>query len=158
VFIYIEPESNLRFVFVCEDNSEKLKLELHGSCLSMVNDFKKRGLLEAIELCEILSHSFVRVDMQEVQNVLIANHLVEQYSVYNLPVIYPDELLPSHVRALQEFEKLYHQYMASPRKEGLMLKKVFALETYALLGVDEYYVVMATISHNRTEKDTFEIL
>jgi hypothetical protein len=39
-----------------------------------------------------------------------------------------------------------------------MLKKVYALETYALLGADENYVVMATISHNRTEKDTFEVL
>ncbi len=96
--------------------------------------------------------------MQEVQNVLIVNRQLEQYTVYNLPVLYPDEMLPSHVRAIQEFEKLYTQYEASPRKEGLMLKKVFALETYALLGADEDYVVMATISHNRTEKDSFEVL
>ena len=96
--------------------------------------------------------------MQEVQHVLIVNRLMEQYTVYNLPVIYPDEMLPTHVRAIQEYEKLFTQYKASPRKQGLMLKKVFALETYALLGADEHYVVMATISHNRTEKDTFEVL
>ena len=39
-----------------------------------------------------------------------------------------------------------------------MLKKVYALETYALLGGDENYVIMAVIAHNQTEKDTFEIL
>ncbi len=55
-----------------------------------------------------MSAIIVCIDMQEVQNVLIVNHLVEQYSVYNLPVIYPDEMLPAHVRALQEFQKLYH--------------------------------------------------
>ena len=45
--------------------------------------------------------------MAEVQNVLICNTRVEQYSVYNLPVIYPDELLPAHLKSLQEYEKLF---------------------------------------------------
>ncbi len=96
--------------------------------------------------------------MAEVQSVMICNNLVEQYTVYNLPVIYPDELLPAHVRALQEFEKLYTQYQASRNKTNLLLKKVYALETYALLAPDENYVVMAVIAHNRTEKDIYDIL
>jgi hypothetical protein len=52
VFICIEQDSNLRFIFVCEDNSEPLMQELHGSVLNMVDEFKKQGLLEAMELCE----------------------------------------------------------------------------------------------------------
>jgi hypothetical protein len=51
--------------------------------------------------------AYIFVDMQEVQNVLMVNVLMEQYTVYNLPVIYPDEMLPTHVRAIQEFEKLF---------------------------------------------------
>ena len=90
--------------------------------------------------------------------MLIVNRSIDQYTVYNLPVIYPDEMLPAHIRAIQEFEKLYTTYEVSSRKQGLMLKKVYALETYALLGANENYVIMATIAHNRTEKDTFEVL
>jgi hypothetical protein len=116
VFICIESDSNLRFIFVCEDNSESLMQELHGSVLNMVDEFKKQGLLEAMELCEsdmfskiskYICVTYMFIDMQEVQNVLMVNVLMEQYTVYNLPVIYPDEMLPTHVRAIQEFEKLF---------------------------------------------------
>jgi hypothetical protein len=51
VFICIEPDSNLRFIFVCDGNIESLKQELHGSVLNMIDEFKKQGLLEAMELC-----------------------------------------------------------------------------------------------------------
>ena len=90
--------------------------ELHGSVLNMVDEFKKQGLLEAMELCEsdmfskiskYICVGYMFLDMQEVQNVLMVNVLMEQYTVYNLPVIYPDEMLPTHVRAIQEFEKLF---------------------------------------------------
>jgi hypothetical protein len=37
VFICIEQESNLRFIFVCEEKSEALMQELHGSVLAMVD-------------------------------------------------------------------------------------------------------------------------
>lgn len=90
-------------------------------------------------------------------NVIICNTMVEQYTVYNLPVIYPEELLPSHVRALQQFEQLYHRYQISPNKREVMIKKVYALETYALLGIGNY-IVMATVAHNRTEREVFEVL
>lgn len=45
--------------------------------------------------------------MNEVLNVMICQTSLDQYTVYNLPIIYPEELLPAHVRALQEFEKLH---------------------------------------------------
>ena len=38
-----------------------------------------------------------------------------------------------------------------------MFKKVFAMETYALLARGNY-VILASIAHNRTESDIFEIL
>lgn len=38
-----------------------------------------------------------------------------------------------------------------------MLKKVYHLETYALLAINGY-VVMATVAHNRTERDIFDVL
>ncbi len=62
VFICIEPDSNLRFIFVCDDNSESLKQELHGSVLNMIDGFKKQGLLEAMELCE--SDMFSKISKQ----------------------------------------------------------------------------------------------
>jgi hypothetical protein len=38
-----------------------------------------------------------------------------------------------------------------------MIKKVYTLETYALYAREDY-VVMATIAHNRTEREVFDIL
>jgi hypothetical protein len=38
-----------------------------------------------------------------------------------------------------------------------MIKKVYPLQTFALFA-KEPYVLMATIAHNRTEKDVFEVL
>jgi hypothetical protein len=35
---------------------------------------------------------------------------------------------------------------------------VNSLETYALMSTQDGYVIMATIYHNRTERETFEIL
>jgi len=52
---------------------------------------------------------------------------------------------------------LYDRYLASPNKKELMLKKVYALETYALLAVGNY-VIMAKVAQNRTERDVFDVL
>ncbi len=68
-----------------------------------------------------------------------------------------DSLKPNQLRSLQEFEKLHNQYLASPNKEDLLIKKVYAIETYALYA-KENYVIMATIAHNRTEKTVGEVL
>jgi hypothetical protein len=120
IFIYIEEESNLRFVYVCEDDSKELMEELRTSIESIIRELKAQKLIDAIEVCEsdmfskISKLSLVvkrdHIDMAEVQNVMICHNKVEQYTVYNLPVIYPDELLPAHLKALQEFEKLFTQY------------------------------------------------
>ena len=59
------------------------------------------------------------------------------------------------MRSLYEYESLYDRYTASSRKETL-LTKVFTIETYALYAVNEI-VVMATIAHNRSSKDIYEI-
>jgi hypothetical protein len=59
------------------------------------------------------------------------------------------------MRSLYEYESLYDRYTASARKETL-LTKVFTIETYALYAVNEI-VVMATIAHNRSSKDIYEI-
>jgi hypothetical protein len=89
--------------------------ELNSSVERTIKELKAQKLIEAIEVCE--SDMFSKIskrmilnpilDMAEVQNVLICHNRAEQYTVYNLPVIYPDELLPTHIKALQEFEKLY---------------------------------------------------
>jgi hypothetical protein len=60
------------------------------------------------------------------------------------------------LRSLREYEKLHEQFLASPNKKDVLLKKVFAIETYCLYAVGDY-VVMATITHNRTNKTIGEI-
>lgn len=95
--------------------------------------------------------------MNEVLNVLICNTMLEQYTVYNMPIIYPEEIQPVHVRALQEFEKLYDRYLSSPNKKDLMIKKVYQIDTFALLATGNY-VIMAKVAHNRTEKEAFDVL
>lgn len=52
VFIYVDPDTNLRFTFICEDNNEVLRRELHGFSLSIIQEFQKKKLLYAIEVCE----------------------------------------------------------------------------------------------------------
>jgi hypothetical protein len=46
--------------------------------------------------------------------------------------------------------------MACPVRKETLLKKVFAIETYALFAINEL-VIMATIAHNRTNKEVSEI-
>lgn len=65
-------------------------------------------------------------------------------------------MTPSHLRSLQEFEKLFDRYQAASSKKDLMIKKVYAIETYALYSVGDY-VIMSTVAHNRTNKDIREI-
>ncbi len=52
LFIYVDLETNLRFVYVCEDNNEALKKDLESSCQQTVKELEKRKLMEAIEICE----------------------------------------------------------------------------------------------------------
>ena len=52
VFIHVDPESNLRFVFVCDDNNERLMNELHGCCINIIDDFRRKNILDAIDMCE----------------------------------------------------------------------------------------------------------
>ena len=68
----------------------------------------------------------------------------------------PDKMTPYDIRCLQEFEKLYDRYMLNYNRKDLILKKVYHLETYALCAINEF-VIMATITHNRTDKETREI-
>ena len=92
VFIYIEEESNLRFVYVCEDNSKGLMEELRLSVEGIIRELKAQKLIDAIEMCESDMFSKISktsgklmiwgIDMAEVQNVLICNTRIEQYTVY----------------------------------------------------------------------------
>lgn len=59
LFIYVDPETNLRIIYVCEDNSPALKEELERSCKAIFTELEKRKLLEAIEMCE--SDMFSRI-------------------------------------------------------------------------------------------------
>ena len=52
VFIYIEEESNLRFVYVCEENTKELMEELRVSVESTIRELKGQKLIDAIEMCE----------------------------------------------------------------------------------------------------------
>lgn len=65
-------------------------------------------------------------------------------------------LTPTNIKCIREFEKLHDRYLASKNKKELMIKKVFAIDTYVLYAVNEW-VVMAQIAHNRTNKDIGEI-
>lgn len=117
VYIHIDEETNLRTVFVCEEASEELKKELSNFTNEYLGQFRKEDILEAIDACEsdmfsriskkTLNAHLIAIDMGEVLNVLIVNSVIDQYTVYNLPVIYPEEMQPSHNRAIKEFEQLY---------------------------------------------------
>jgi hypothetical protein len=52
IFIYVDPDTNLRFCFVCEDATETLRRELHSFALGIMQEFTRKKLLDAIEVCE----------------------------------------------------------------------------------------------------------
>ena len=52
VFIYIEEESNLRFIYVCEEGPKELMEELRVSVEATIRELKAQKLIDAIELCE----------------------------------------------------------------------------------------------------------
>lgn len=60
------------------------------------------------------------------------------------------------MRSIREYEKLHNSYLASPNKKGLLIKKMFALDTYVLFAQGDY-IIMATVNHNRTNKDMGEV-
>ena len=77
--------------------------------------------------------------------------------MYNYPYLgTKDSLTPSHQRCLFEFEKLHEQFLASPNKKDVLLKKVYEQDTYSLYAIGDY-VIMLAISHNRTSKSVTEI-
>lgn len=55
------------------------------------------------------------------------------------------------MRSLREYEKLHERFLSSPNKKDVLFKKVYSIETYALYATGDY-VVMTTITHNRTLK------
>jgi hypothetical protein len=52
VFIQMEIETNLRFLYVCEENSHSLQQELQLSTDIIKEKLIEKGLLEALALCE----------------------------------------------------------------------------------------------------------
>jgi hypothetical protein len=81
----------------------------------------------------------------------------EQFTCYNLPLKHV--LSEEQLTSLRIFEQLHQQYLSSPNKSDLMLKRVYPLETYALFGAEgEQWVAMATINHNRTTREIGQIL
>ena len=65
-------------------------------------------------------------------------------------------MAPHHLRSIREYEKLHDRYLASPNKKDLLIKKMYALETYIIYAHGDY-ILMVTINHNRTSKDIGEI-
>jgi hypothetical protein len=65
-------------------------------------------------------------------------------------------LAESHLRSLREYEKLHEKFLSSPNKRDVLFKKVYAIESYVLYASGDY-VVMTTITHNRTTKGIGEI-
>lgn len=51
---------------------------------------------------------------------------------------------------------MHDRYLASKNKKELFIKKVYAIDTYALYAANEW-VIMAMVAHNRTNKDMGEI-
>jgi hypothetical protein len=62
----------------------------------------------------------------------------------------------THLRSIREFEKLHEKYLASSNKKNVLIKKIFALETYVLHAVNNI-LVMATVNHNQTNRNIGEI-
>jgi hypothetical protein len=85
------------------------------------------------------------LDMREVQNIIVCNTTLEQYTCYNFPLIETDMLKKSHLKSLTEFEKLHDRYLTCSSKKDILLKKVYAIDTYVLYSLNDY-IVFATIS------------
>ena len=87
---------------------------------------------------------------------MVINTSLEQYTCFNYPVIELDNLKSWQVKSIKEYSRLYEQYQGGRNKKEVLIKKVCTMETYALYSTGEF-VVLATIAHNRTNRDTKDI-
>lgn len=63
VFIHLDPESELRTVFVCEGNTGALRAELEKAIEAILYEFRRRKLFEVIDQCE--ADMFSRISKSE---------------------------------------------------------------------------------------------
>jgi len=89
--------------------------------------------------------------------ILASNIYHDQFTIYNYPYLgVKDALTEAHLKCIREFEKLHEQFLASPNKKDVLLKKVYGIDTYCLYAIGDY-VIMAMVTHNRTSKTIAEI-
>lgn len=99
--------------------------------------------------------------------MVIANSLLEQFTVYNCPDWHADPLrcLEADMKPparrflylLRQFENLHDLFLSSKNKKGFVAKKVHLMETFVLVAKGDM-VGMACIAHNRTNREPADIL
>ena len=63
----------------------------------------------------------------------------------------------SYLKAVCQFERLYHMFMSAKNKKEVFITQKYALETYCLLAKGEL-VILACIAHNRTSRNVGDIM
>ena len=97
---------------------------------------------------------YERVDLKEINNIVIRNNVLDQYTFYNFPLM--TKTTAAHLKCLRKFESMHERYLSSDVKKNLFIKEQFETVTYLLYSyysnsID--YTVMMSIDHNLTEKD-----
>ncbi|CDW87641.1 UNKNOWN [Stylonychia lemnae] len=154
LFVHLEKDSPFKVIFASDENGEDLMQEFERASNMIIKEFGDLEIIDILLVCE--SKMAERINLKEVQNTIISNQNLEQFTVYNYPISDLQQINYNQLRSIQEYEQLYERYQAFNPKKDFFAKKVYAIDTYAILSQGDY-CVMATISHNRTEKDVKEI-
>ena len=83
-----------------------------------------------------------------------------QSTSHQLRNLNEDALSPSakqFLKNLRHFEQLYALYLRSPNKQTVLITHKMQLETYGLLAKNKI-IILACVSHNRTNKSVADIL
>jgi hypothetical protein len=93
--------------------------------------------------------------LKDTEEVLIANHYMDQYTMYNLPSPYGAQS-ESKQAVLCQFERLHHEYLKSKRKRDFCTKRVYQMFTYLLYAHGDL-CIMAKVYHKGAIREAGDI-
>lgn len=93
--------------------------------------------------------------LKDTEEVLIANHYMDQYTLYNFPSSYG--VFPETKReVLCQFEKLHNEYLKSKRKRDFCIKRVYQMTTFLLYAHGDL-CIMAKVHHKGAIREAGDI-
>lgn len=121
--------SDLKIVYVCEEQSEATAAKLSEISRQIFYDLYAEKLVSFMEHSELIM--FNDVELPDTKCVIIANHSIDQYTHYNIPNSF-GAFNATQMKWLHIFEQLHHLYLGAKKKKEFCIKRMYGTDTYLL--------------------------